>query len=96
MPCPAGVNIPLNFEIYNNKYLNGNEEEAKFYYAVRLSGSLTAGETEFASKCIQCGQCVEQCPQQIDIPTVLESVVEELEGSDIEQRVAFAQELFKK
>jgi predicted aldo/keto reductase-like oxidoreductase len=96
MPCPAGVNIPLCFEVYNNKYLNGNAEEAKFYYAVRLSGALTAGKPEFASQCIQCETCLKHCPQQIQIPTVLESVEEELGGPDLEERVAFSRELFKK
>lgn len=49
----------------------------------------------FASLCVQCGQCVEKCPQHIDIPVVLESVVEELEGPDFEQRVAMAKQIFK-
>ena len=96
MPCPAGVNIPHCFEVYNNKYLSGKPEEAGFYYVVQLSGVVTAGEPEFASKCIQCGECLEKCPQHIDIPTILESVVEELEGNDLEQRVAFARDMFKK
>jgi len=96
MPCPAGVNIPLCFEIYNNKYLNGNADEAKFYYAGRLSGVLTSSNPEFASQCIQCEQCLEKCPQHIDIPTMLGQVEEELGGPDMEQRVAIAREMFKK
>ena len=96
MPCPARVNIPHCFEVYNNKYLSGKPEEAGFYYVVQLSGLVTAGEPEFASRCIQCGQCLEKCPQHIDIPTVLESVVEEMEGNDLEQRVAFARDMFRK
>ena len=51
---------------------------------------------KIASLCVQCEQCVEKCPQHIDIPTVLKSVVEELEGPDFEQRVAMAKELFKR
>jgi len=51
---------------------------------------------KIASQCVHCGQCLEKCPQHIDIPTVLESVVEELEGSDFEQRVAMAREMFKR
>jgi len=45
---------------------------------------------------VQCGKCLEKCPQHIDIPTVLESVVEELEGPDLEQRIAMAKGMFKK
>lgn len=96
MPCPAGVNIPLCFETYNDLYMSGNADEAKFMYAARLGGIVSSGETEFASQCVQCGKCLEKCPQHIDIPTILESVVEELEGSDLEERVAMAKQLFKK
>ncbi len=95
MPCPAGVNIPLCFEEYNNLYLADNPDGEKFMYAARLGGAVALGEPEFASLCVQCGQCVERCPQQIDIPAVLETVVEELEGPDFEQRVAMARQLFK-
>ncbi len=80
MPCPEGVNIPLCFEEYNNLYLSGNADETKFLYAARLGSVLSVGEPEFASRCVQCGECLEKCPQHLDIPTILESVVEELEG----------------
>jgi hypothetical protein len=95
MPCPAGVNIPLCFEMYNNLYLEPDPDTVKFMYAVRAGGAVGTGEGEFASQCVQCGQCLEKCPQHIDIPTVLDSVVGELEGSDLEQRVAMAKEMFK-
>jgi len=95
MPCPAGVNIPLCFEIYNNKYLNGNTDQSRFYYAVRLSGLLVTGEPEFASQCIQCEKCLEKCPQHIDIPTMLKAVEEELGGSDLGERIEMAKQIFK-
>jgi hypothetical protein len=95
MPCPSGVNIPLSFEEYNNLYLAGNPEGEKFMYAARLGGAVALGKPEFASLCVQCGECREKCPQHIDIPAVLESVVEELEGPDLEQRVAMAKQVFK-
>jgi len=38
MPCPAGVNIPLCFEEYNNLYLVPDPEAEKFTYATRLGG----------------------------------------------------------
>jgi predicted aldo/keto reductase-like oxidoreductase len=95
MPCPSGVNIPLCFEEYNNLYLADDPNGEKFMYAARLGGAVALGDPEFASLCVQCGQCVEKCPQHIDIPVVLESVVEELEGPDFEQRVAMARQMFK-
>ncbi|WMW25657.1 aldo/keto reductase [Methanolobus sediminis] len=95
MPCPAGVNIPLCFEMYNNLYLEDDPDTVRFMYAARVGGAVGTGGEEFASLCVQCGQCLEKCPQHIDIPTVLGSVVEELEGSDLEQRATMAREMFK-
>ncbi|MGD0329805.1 MAG: aldo/keto reductase [Nitrososphaeria archaeon] len=90
MPCPGGVNIPFCFEEYNNLHMSNNADEVKFHYAARLGGVLSVGEPEFASRCLKCGKCLEKCPQHIDVPTILESVVEELEGPDLEKRVAKA------
>jgi predicted aldo/keto reductase-like oxidoreductase len=64
-------------------------------YAARLGGAVALGTPEFASLCVQCGMCAEKCPQHIDIPVVLESVAEELEGPDFQQRVETAKQLFK-
>jgi hypothetical protein len=38
------------------------------------------------SYALRCRQCVEKCPQHLDIPTILESVVKEFEGSDLEEK----------
>jgi predicted aldo/keto reductase-like oxidoreductase len=96
MPCPQGVNIPFCFEDYNNLYMTGDANGTKFHYAVRLSGVLSVGDREFASQCIQCGECLDKCPQHIDIPAILEAVVEEFEGPDLEQRIAMAKQVFKR
>jgi len=95
MPCPSGVNIPLCFEHYNNLYLGDNPEGEKFLYAARLGGAVGLGEPEFASLCTQCGQCMEKCPQHIDIQVILESVVKELEGSDLKKRMEMVNQVFK-
>lgn len=96
MPCPEGVNIPVCFELYNNLHMSGNADEAKFLYVVMLGVTLSVGEPAFASQCVQCGKCLEKCPQHLEIPTILDSVVEELEGSDLEKRVAMAKQAFKR
>ena len=95
MPCHSGINIPLCFEHYNNLTLADNPEGEKFMYAARLGGAVALGTPEFASLCVECGECREKCPQHIDIPVVLESVVEELEGPGFEERVAMARQAFK-
>jgi len=43
---------------------------------------------------VQCGQCLNACPQHIPIPQLLERVVEEFEGQDMEKRIEFAKQLF--
>jgi predicted aldo/keto reductase-like oxidoreductase len=97
MPCPSGVDIPECFSIYNDLHMFGNVEGARFTYAVNMSGVFTNTEPGgFASQCIECGQCVEKCPQDLKIPELLKAVAEELEGPDLEQRVAMAKKLFKK
>ena len=95
MPCLSGVNIPLCFETYNNLYMADDPNGEKFMYAARLGGALGLGTPEFASQCVQCGECREKCPQHIDIPAVLECVVKDLEGPDLEQRVVMAKQMFK-
>ena len=95
MPCPSGVNILLCFEEYNNLHLTGNADGEKFMYAARLGGAVALGTPEFASLCVQCGECREKCPQHLDILTLLESVVKELEGPGFDGRVAMARQAFK-
>ncbi|WP_136805703.1 aldo/keto reductase [Desulfosediminicola flagellatus] len=86
-PCPEGVNIPAAFEVFNKLHLFKNVQEAKFMYAIRCSGILSGDEEGYASRCIQCGECLEKCPQQIDIPSVLEEVVTDLEDEKLYERV---------
>jgi len=77
MPCPAGVNIPQNFSILN--YVS--KEPSRFARWMvkrgykRLAGSREKLDKENpngnASLCVNCGQCVEKCPQHINIPEEL-------------------------
>ena len=92
MPCPSDVHIPGCFEVYNKMHMFGNAEEAKFLYAIRMGGILRE-TTFYASQCVQCGECLEKCPQQIEIPDLLESVVEEMEDSDLEKRIRMGKKM---
>jgi predicted aldo/keto reductase-like oxidoreductase len=69
-------------------HMFGNVKEAKQMYAIRMSGIIRDGKPAYASQCVQCGECLEKCPQHIEIPDFLEQVAEELEDSDLENRVA--------
>jgi len=70
MPCPAGVDIPANFEILNLERVFGLTDHARERYA-SLAGQ--------AALCRLCGKCLETCPQKIDIPARLGEVVKALD-----------------
>ncbi|MCG2769565.1 MAG: aldo/keto reductase [Anaerolineae bacterium] len=80
MPCPHGVNIPQNFAILNNVSMEdgriGRWRVRRGYRA--LAGSKKKLDVENpngnAAMCIQCGECLDKCPQEIDIPAELEKV----------------------
>ncbi len=67
MPCPNGVNIPRNFDIYNQGVMYEKPELARGSYSF-------VPEDEQASACIQCGECEELCPQDIPISEWMPSV----------------------
>jgi len=96
LPCPSGVDIPGCFEIYDNFYLSGNEKEAKLMYAAKPGGIIRGDVPGYASQCVQCGQCVEKCPQHLDIPSLLEAVKEKFEGKDLRGWKIMAKKAFRK
>jgi predicted aldo/keto reductase-like oxidoreductase len=78
MPCPAGVDIPACFDLYNSAHLSGGRRIARFSYIVRNMG-LMNGKPSNASLCVNCGKCVESCPQHLPIPELLRDVAREFE-----------------
>ena len=95
MPCPAGVEIPICFESYNNLLVFGNVSEKQLRYAARLGGVISGGKAGLASQCILCGECMKKCPQNLKIPDLLKDVVEEFEGSCWEQTMVKARKIFQ-
>lgn len=77
MPCPYGVNIPGNFAFYNACVNDGTlpptdpnangfkKKNAKFQKAYKKA----LPESQLASQCVECGECLKKCPQRIPIPT---------------------------
>lgn len=61
LPCPSGVNIPRNFEIYNQMEMYDKPESAKIAYNKWFSAE------ENASNCLDCKDCEDLCPQMIPI-----------------------------
>jgi hypothetical protein len=79
MPCPQGVNIPNNFNMYNRAGMFGGGVMARGMYAAMLMGLMT-GRPADASLCINCGACAKKCPQHIAIPAELAKVKKSLGG----------------
>lgn len=94
MPCPQAVDIAACFETYNNLFMFGGKDRLMMMYAAKLGGILRGAERNFASQCVQCGQCLDACPQSLPIPNLLEKVAEEFEGPGLEERMEFAKQLF--
>lgn len=75
MPCPNGVNIPRNFEIYNQGFMYDKIDDARRAYNNWFA------EEERAHNCIECLECEEKCPQKIPITEWLPKVNESLSMS---------------
>ncbi len=70
--CPNGIPISKFFELYNlEKRLPSNQfSTQQLYYRTY------AMKTAEASDCDACGDCVEKCPQHLDIPGYMEDIVD--------------------
>jgi len=85
-PCPQGVAIPWILRIVNELAYWGEQRRDKLLFFYNKLAK-TPEEVEkrlseeekvdgVASLCIQCGECLEKCPQQIDIPDMIKKAVE--------------------
>lgn len=70
MPCPNGLKIPDNFDYFNYAHLFDDVAGARFKYSVFLSADERSGS------CIECGECLEKCPQKIPISDWMPKVTE--------------------
>ena len=87
MPCPYGIDIPAIFVHYNKCKNEGtlprdpkdeNYEKYRRQYLIGLDRSVP--RLRQASHCIQCGQCVPHCPQNIRIPQELAKIDQYVES----------------
>jgi predicted aldo/keto reductase-like oxidoreductase len=60
MPCPQGVDIPENFDVYNQGVMYDKPDHARRSYGF-------IDEENRADACIACLECEDQCPQSIPI-----------------------------
>lgn len=79
MPCPVGVDIPGCFDLYNSKQIfkGISDHDTQYRYLIHQMGIL--GKNSAASLCVNCGKCMEKCPQHINIPEKLAEVETQFE-----------------
>lgn len=93
MPCPAGVNIPSCFDSYNSRHAF-KDKTAKMMYTF-FNGGITNDKPSLASTCVQCGKCLDKCPQNLPIPDLLAEVQEDMEGFLTKPFIWFAKRMIK-
>ncbi len=72
LPCPNGVNIPLNFELFNSATVFQGSSKT---LCRNLYHSLP--ESERARACEECGTCEDRCPQGLAIGQLMKTVAEQ-------------------
>jgi len=77
MPCPAGVDIPGNFLIWNKYAMYRNNRELMMAWGGM--GPFAMKDEAKAKNCVECGACEEKCPQQLSIREDLKKVQSELD-----------------
>ena len=75
--CTEDIDIAKIFDLYNKHKLLETDEWTQFGNAY-LNYSKLDG-VGIASDCIECENCIEECPQQINIPEVLKDVAKTFE-----------------
>ena len=75
MPCPSGVAIPDIFRIYNEGAMYNVNRMSRMRYN---GGFFGIKAEQNAANCTECGQCLEACPQHIEVPDWLKKVHAEL------------------
>ena len=75
-PCPAGVDIPGCFKIYNSSYTDSYPNAFREYFM--CTGM--KNEKSMASLCKKCGKCESHCPQGIEIRKELDRVKRRFEN----------------
>jgi predicted aldo/keto reductase-like oxidoreductase len=60
-PCPNGVGVPRDFELYNDTVIHGLQEKTQRTYPLFFPAA------QHADHCRRCGECEPKCPQHIPI-----------------------------
>ena len=77
MPCPSGVNIPMNLRVLNEAvWLKSAQTMQGWFDGFAQTEEQLADKPDngAAQLCTECNECLEKCPQSILIPDMLKKV----------------------
>lgn len=67
LPCPQSIPVPSLIGIFNEYNLFHNDGKVRFMLS-------TIPEEKRPDHCNTCKSCLEKCPQQLDIPSILQEI----------------------
>jgi predicted aldo/keto reductase-like oxidoreductase len=76
-PCHNGVKVPQTFAMINRLGQNKDLKQAQKEYKQIMK------ENGGPDKCDECRQCVDKCPQQIDVPEMLKIIAKVMENREL-------------
>lgn len=77
--CPEEINIAKIFDLYNKEKIVNKKGEAWTQFGNAYLNYSKLPDVGLASDCSECETCIEECPQQINIPEVLKEVAKTFE-----------------
>ncbi|MBD2343926.1 aldo/keto reductase [Anabaena subtropica] len=79
LPCPESINIPEVFRLRNLAVAYNMTDYGQYRYGMfENAGHWFPGMK--ANRCRECGDCLPRCPENLDIPTLLEDAHNRLNG----------------
>lgn len=75
MPCPAGVNIPASFKVWNTYHTYQSPDFIRWQWEQEMDGR------QKPKYCIECGKCEKACPQHLSIREDLKKVQAEMDAA---------------
>ncbi|WP_407377367.1 aldo/keto reductase [Methanobrevibacter sp.] len=77
--CPEEINIAKIFDLYNKEKIVNKKDEPWTQFGNAYLNYSKLPDVGIASDCSECESCIEECPQQINIPEVLKDVAKTFE-----------------